>query len=65
MKFNKIFLKISKEAELRISCSSLLHLLIADGKRNFKKVTSNRKKFYIISVSGSFCNLLLLGIKLN
>ena len=35
MKFNKCFLKISKEAELRISRSSLFHSLINDGKKDF------------------------------
>ena len=37
MKFNKRFLKISKEAELRISRSSLFHSLITDGKKEFLK----------------------------
>ena len=37
MKFNKCFLKISKEAELRISRSSLFHWLITDGKKEFLK----------------------------
>ena len=37
MKFNKCFLIISKEVELRISRSSLFHSLITDGKKEFLK----------------------------
>ena len=37
MKFNKCFLKTSKEAELRISRSSFFHSLTTDGKKEFLK----------------------------
>ena len=54
MKFNNFFLRISKEAELRISRSSLFHSLIADGKKRiFEEVMSNIKRCYVIWVSGS------------
>ena len=53
MKFNKCFLKISKEAELRISRSSLFHSLITEGKRIFEEIMTNLKRCYAIRVSGS------------
>ena len=54
MKFNKCFLKISKEVELRISRSSLFHSLITNGKKRiFEEVMSNLKRYYVIWVSGS------------
>ena len=37
MKFNKCFLKISKEAEMRISRSGLFHSLTNEGKKVFLK----------------------------
>ena len=65
MKFNKCFLKISKEAELRISRSSLFHSLITDGKKEFLKKLCLTLKGVMLSEFQVVCNLLLLGIKLN
>ena len=65
MKFNKCFLKISKEAELRISRSSLFHSLITDGKKFFLKNLCQALKGVMLSEFLVVCNLLLLGIKLN
>ena len=54
MKFNKCFLKISKEVKLWISRSSLFHSLITDGKKRiFQEDMSNLKKCYVIWVSGN------------
>ena len=65
MKFNKCFLKISKEAELQISRSSLFHPLINDGKKEFLKKLCITLKGIMLSEFLVVCNLLLLGIKLN
>ena len=65
MKFNKCFLKISKEVELRISRSSLFHSLITDGKKEFLKKLCLTLKGVMLSEFLVVCNLLLLGIKLN
>ena len=65
MKFNKLFLKISKEAELQISKSSLFHSLITDGKKEFLRKLCLTLKVIILSEFLVVCNLLLLGIKLN
>ena len=65
MKFNKLFLKISKEAELQISKSSLFHSLITDGKKEFLRKLCLTLKVVILSEFLVVCNLLLLGIKLN
>ena len=65
MKFNKCFLKISKEAELRISRSSLFHSLITDGKKELLKMLCLTLKDVMLSEFLVVCNLLLLGIKLN
>ena len=65
MKFNKRFLKISREAELRISRSSLFHPLITDGKKNFYEKVMLTLKVVMLSEFVVVCNLLLLGIKLN
>ena len=65
MKFNKCFLKISKEAELRISRSSLFHSLITDGTKEFLKKLCLTLKGVMLSEFLVVCNLLLLGIKLN
>ena len=65
MKFNKYFLKISKEAELQISRSSLFHSLITDGKKEFlQKLYVTLKGVMLFEFLVVF-NLLLLGIKLN
>ena len=64
MKLNKCFLKISKKAELRISRSSLFHLLITDGKKEFLKLCLALKGV-MLSEFLVVWNLLLLGIKLN
>ena len=63
MKFNKCFLTISKDAELRISRSSLLHSLITDGKKNFWNYVYPRR-YYVIWVSSSVQST-ILSIKLN
>ena len=72
MKFSKCFLKISKEAELRISRSSLFHSLITDGNKEFLKKLYLTLKGVMLSLKGVMlsgflvvCILLLLGIKLN
>ena len=54
MKFDKCFLKISKEAELRISRSSLFHPFITDEKKKdfLKKLCLNLKEV-VIWVSSS------------
>ena len=66
MKFNNCILKISKEAELRISRSSLFHSLITDEKKNnfWREVMSNLKRCFVIWVSGSVQSA-TAGIKLN
>ena len=65
MKFNKYFLKISKEAELQISRSSLFHSLITDGNKEFlQKLYVTLKGVMLFEFLVVF-NLLLLGIKLN
>ena len=63
MKFNKCFLKISKEAELRISRSSLFQSHITDEKK-IEEVMSTLKGI-MLSEFLIVCNPLLLGIKLN
>ena len=65
MKFNKYFLKISEEAELRISRSSLFHSLITDGKKEFLKKICLILKGVMLYEFLVVCNLLLLGIKLD
>ena len=65
IKFIKCFLKISKEAELRISRSSLFHSLITDGKKEFLKKLCLTLKGVMLSEFLVVCNLLLLGVKLN
>ena len=65
MKFNKCFLKISKEAELQISRSSLFHPLINDGKKEFLKKLCINLKGIMLPEFLVVCNLLLLSIKLN
>ena len=65
MKFNKLFLKISKEAELQISKSSLFHSLITDGKKEFLRKLCLTLKGVKLSEFLAVCNLLLLCIKLN
>ena len=65
MKFNKCYLKISKDAELQISRSSLLHSLITDGKKEFLKNLCLTLKGVMLSEFLVVCNLLLLGIELN
>ena len=63
IKFNKCFWKISKEADLRISRSSLFHSLITDGKKFFLKKLWLTLKCAMFSEFLVVCNLLLLGIK--
>ena len=65
MKFNKCFLKIPQEAELRISRSSLFNSLITDGKKEFLKKLCLTLKGVMLSEFLVVRNLLLLGIKLN
>ena len=65
MKFNKVFLKISKKSELRISRSSFFHSIITDGKKEFLKKLCLTLKGVMLSEFLVVCNLLLLGIKLN
>ena len=65
MNFNKCYLKISKEAELRISWLSLFHPLITDGKKFFLEKLCLTLKGVTLSEFLVVCNLLLFGIKLN
>ena len=65
IKFNKCYLKISKDAELQISRSSLFHSIITDGKKEFLKKLCLTLKSVMLSEFLVVCNLLLLGIKLN
>ena len=65
MKFNKCFLKISKEVEVRISRSSLFYSRITDGKKEFLKKLCLTLKGVMLCESLVVCNLLLLRIKLN
>ena len=54
MKFNKCFLKISKEVKLSISRWSLLHSLITDEKKIiFQEGMPKLKKCYVIWGSGN------------
>ena len=63
MKFSKCFLKISKEAALRISRSRLFHSLITDEKNKiFEEIMPYPKISFEFLV---VCILLLFGIKLN
>ena len=65
IKFNKCFLKMSKEAELRISRSRLFHSFITDGKKEFLKKLCVTLKGVMLSEFLVVCNLLLLGNKSN
>ena len=65
MKFNKCFLKAPKEAELRISRSSLLHSLVADEKKEFLKKLCLILKGVMLSEFLVVCILVLFGIKLK
>ena len=50
MKFDKCFLKISREAELRISRSSLFHSFITDGKKRLlEEIMSELKRSCYLS----------------
>ena len=60
-----MFLKISKEAELWISRSSLFHSLINDEKTEFLKKLCLTLKGVMLFEFLVVCILLLLGIKLN
>ena len=65
IKFNKCFLKISKEVELQISRSGLFHSLITDEKKGFLKKLCLTLKGVMLSEFLVVCILLLPGIKLN
>ena len=65
MKYNKCFLKISKEAELRVSRSSLFHSLVTDGKKEFSEKLCPTLKGAMLSEFLVVYNLLRLSIKLN
>ena len=65
IKFYRIFLKISKEAELRVSRSSLFHSLITDGKKELLKELCLTLKDVMLSGFLVVRNLLLLDIKSN
>ena len=65
IKFYRIFLKISKEAELRVSRSSLFHSLSTDGKKELLKELCLTLKDVMLSGFLVVRNLLLLGIKSN
>ena len=65
IKFYRISLKISKEAELQISRSSLFHSLITDGEKELLKELCLTLKGVMLSGCLIVRNLLLLGIKSN
>ena len=65
IKFHKYFLKISKEADFRISRSSSFDSLITDGKKEFLRNLCLTWKGVTLSEFLVVCNLLLLGIKWN